>query len=184
MVSRALGIISARPTHPIFHGIDPFLTGRKCKQWWNLREDRSIILSGFYVTLIRGDAWRDLIINVSEWPDYCCSANSIDFLTRRSDTMHASGSIWQEEANFADILFTANYMRIITRTNCKRKLWALAYNRMRMSEPAYDYLSSRNRLSATKIIINKTTSSTRKLVATCECCAVHLFAMENHLTNY
>lgn len=32
MVSRARGIISTRPTQPMFHGIDPSLTSRKCKQ--------------------------------------------------------------------------------------------------------------------------------------------------------
>lgn len=112
MVSRALGIISARPTHPIFHGIDPFLTGRKCKQWWNLRKDRSIILWGFCVTLISAAMldWYSLIITVSERPDYCCSASSVNFLTRHPDTMHASGSIQQEEMNFAPIYFAPNYL--------------------------------------------------------------------------
>lgn len=32
MVSRARGIISTRPTQPMFRGIDSFLTSRKCKQ--------------------------------------------------------------------------------------------------------------------------------------------------------
>lgn len=86
---RALGIINVRPAHPIFHGIDPFLTVRKCKQWWNLREDRSIIETlGFCVTLIPAAmldvAWYSLIITMSKRSDYYCA----DFLTRhpRCDT--------------------------------------------------------------------------------------------------
>jgi len=57
MVSRARGIISTRPTQPMFRGIDPFLTSRKCKQWWNLRRESIDYAPGVLHNVnIHGDA--------------------------------------------------------------------------------------------------------------------------------
>lgn len=147
--------------HPIFHGIDPSMTGRKCKQWWNLREDRTIILSGFCVTLISAAmldvTWYSLIITVSNRSDYCCSASSTDFLTSHPDAMHQDLFGRKRQTSYRYFLHWELFTRTLSgfeRTNCKRKLWGLEDNRTR--QHARDYLSFRNALSVIKRIINGT----------------------------
>lgn len=200
MVSRALGIISARPTHPIFHGIDPFPTDRKCKQWWNLREGRSIMLSGFRVTLISAAmldvAWYSLIITMSKRPDYYCSAPVFSRDARDVRCVHRNRFGRGRRTSYRYFLHRKLHTCTssdFARANCKRELRGLKSNRTRMGEHACDYLSSRNALSAIKRIINKTMGDCtgggvyegeHVDIAAINVTLIHLLSVESYLTNY